>query len=63
MLPQNINSQLFFRRETKTECFAQTKTHFLNFELAHAVQNELVKMPLKDEKCERHRVLSISAST
>ena len=35
----------------------------MNFELAHAVQNEASKMPPKDEKCEKHKVLSISAST
>ena len=35
----------------------------MNFELAHAVQNEASKMPPKDEKCEKHMVLSISAST
>ena len=39
------------------------KTHFLNFEVAHAVQNEALKMLPKDKQCEKHRVLSISAST
>ena len=61
----SLKSQIqnFFSNVKKNESFASTKTHFLNFELAHAVQNEALKMPPKDEKCEKHKVLSISAST
>ena len=59
-----LKSQIpFFSNVKKSDSFASTKTQFLNFELAHAVQNEASKMPSKDEICEKHRVLSISAST
>ena len=46
------NFQTFFsQRDKKNDRFACTKYHFLNFELAHAVQNDTFKMPSRHEKC------------
>ena len=51
ILTSKVKFQTFFLQREKNDSFASTKTQFLNFELAHAVQNEASKMPSKDENC------------
>ena len=45
-----LKSQIPFFSIVKIESFAPTKAYVLNFEWAHAIQNEALKMPPKDEK-------------
>ena len=40
--------QTVFSSVKKDDSFASTKTHFLNIDLAHTVQNEALKIPPKD---------------